>query len=275
MIEQVGNAVDFYAFFVASKVGKTGLTDVTIDVYRAGTLIVTAAATVEVGGGLYRYTLASGSTTVVGEYAGIFKTADATVDQQWIPTLWVIGRAGVEFLTDPMASVVPGAYVAGTAGYVLGQVGTADVVVYGPTLLDGGTLTLVRGDDYLAEDARAIEISSADWPDLTGAEIRMTVRRRREAFGTGSDPVWFTVLDSYPWRVAGVPTQLLRFELTKTDTAALVPGVSTGKWDVQAILATASPSASPSPSPSVGASAGNVVTLVQGVVTVLEDQTRA
>jgi hypothetical protein len=39
-----------------------------------------------------------------GEYVGIFKTADGTVDQQHLPSLWVIGRAGVQnldaFLSD-------------------------------------------------------------------------------------------------------------------------------------------------------------------------------
>lgn len=110
-LEQISNAITFYAFYVASKVGKTGLLDVTVDVYNpAGAEIVTAGAATEVGDGLYSYTLASGSTGTVGEYAAIFKTADGTVDQQHIPALWVVGRAGIENLDATVGSrAAPGA----------------------------------------------------------------------------------------------------------------------------------------------------------------------
>lgn len=279
MIEQLNNAVDFYAFFVATKLGKTGLT-VTVDVYRAGTLIITAASAVEVGDGLYRYTLPVGFTTIVGEYAGVFKTSDATVDQKWVPSLWVIGRAGVENLdvpvstgSDPLLNAVPAAYAIGTAGYVIGLLGSAEVITLGPTLVDGGSLALVRGDDYLIQDARAISFESGDWPDLTGATVRMTMRRRREAFGSGSDPVIFEVPDVYSSRTSGTGQQIIVFELTNADTAGLIPGTATGKWDVQANLAR-NFSASPSPSPSAGPPTGDVITLAVGVATVVEDQTR-
>jgi len=103
MIEQQGNAIKFYAFFVASKVGKTGLT-VTIDVYRNDTEIVTAGSATEVGDGLYKYVLASGSVNAEGEYVAVFKTADTTVDQQHIPALWVIDKAGVDNLNATVSS---------------------------------------------------------------------------------------------------------------------------------------------------------------------------
>ena len=111
MIEQTNNALKFRAFYVASKVGKTGLT-VTVDVYNpADTRIVTAAAATEIGGGLYGYSLASGSVTAEGEYIAIFKTADSTVDAQHMAAVWVVGRAGIELLDkldvgDPEAPVV-------------------------------------------------------------------------------------------------------------------------------------------------------------------------
>jgi hypothetical protein len=110
MIEQQANAVTFLAFFVASKIGKTGLS-VTVDIYRNGTQIVTAGNATSIGGGLYSYTLASGSVNADGEYAAIFKTTDATVDQQHIPALWVIGRAGIEYLDAAISSRLA------TAGY--------------------------------------------------------------------------------------------------------------------------------------------------------------
>jgi hypothetical protein len=85
----------------------------------------------------------------------------------------------------------------------------------------------------------------------------MTVRRRAEAFGTGSDGVLFAVTDKVASRVVGVGTQTVVFELPAASTAALLPGTATGKYDVQAVL-----------------SSGSVITLVTGLVDVTEDQTR-
>lgn len=97
-MEQSGVALDFFAFFRASKVGKTGLTP-TVDVRnRAGTLLVTGGASTEVGGGLYRYTLAANLNTGEDMLTAIFKTADATVDEQHVPALWAINKGGMESL---------------------------------------------------------------------------------------------------------------------------------------------------------------------------------
>jgi hypothetical protein len=97
MLEQVSTSVKFLAFYTASKTGKTGLT-VTIDIYDpSGTQIVTAGSATALGGGLYAYTLSTDNSSE-GEYAAIFKTDDSTVDAQHIPSLWVLGRAGVENL---------------------------------------------------------------------------------------------------------------------------------------------------------------------------------
>lgn len=105
--EQVSNAIKFYAFFVASKAGKSGLTP-TVYVARNGTAIVTAGNAVEVDAtnlpGLYSYELAGASVTVEGEYVAVFRTADATVDAQHIPSLWIVGRAGVEDLDATISS---------------------------------------------------------------------------------------------------------------------------------------------------------------------------
>jgi hypothetical protein len=113
VIEQLANAVTFRAFFVASKLGATGLA-VTVDVRNpAGTLIVTGGSATEVGGGLYAYTLASGSVTTEGEYTAVFKTATTTVDQQHIAALWVVGRAGVENLDAAVSTrLASGSYTA-------------------------------------------------------------------------------------------------------------------------------------------------------------------
>lgn len=108
MLEQIGNALNFYAYFTYSKIGKTGLT-VTVDVYKVdvnltSTKIISAVAATEIGGGLYGYKLASGNVTVEGEYIAIFKTASAYTDVREIPAIWTVGKAGVELLDAAISS---------------------------------------------------------------------------------------------------------------------------------------------------------------------------
>lgn len=91
MLELQGNALTFLAFYTESKVGKTGLT-VTCTVYEGDTAIVSGASATPIGGGLYYYTLSSGSVDANALYTAIFATATTTVDQQHIPALWVVGR---------------------------------------------------------------------------------------------------------------------------------------------------------------------------------------
>ena len=110
-LEQTGVALTFYAFYVATKQGVTGLT-VTVDVWRVNTSasptqIVTAGSATAVGGGLYLYQLASASVTVEGEYIAIFQTTSSTPDQQEIPAIWVVSKAGTEYLDASVASRLP------------------------------------------------------------------------------------------------------------------------------------------------------------------------
>lgn len=105
MIEQLSTAVKFVAFFVANKVGAEDLA-VYVDVRAPnGDLLIYNAAATVIGGGLYSYTLTSDNTANEGEYVAVFKTADANVDQQHLPALWVVGRAGVENLDAPVSGV--------------------------------------------------------------------------------------------------------------------------------------------------------------------------
>jgi hypothetical protein len=105
MIERIGQAIVFEAFYTASKLGVAELT-VTVDVYDpAGTKIVSAAATTALGGGWYYYTLASGSVTTAGRYRAIFTTATTTVDQRDIPALIWVGTSGVENLDASVNAV--------------------------------------------------------------------------------------------------------------------------------------------------------------------------
>jgi hypothetical protein len=255
MFEQIGNALVFNVFYSTAGVGKTGLTDVTVDVYKNNALIVTGAPAGEAGGGLYSYTLTSGFVDVAGEYIAVFKTADGSVGQRHVPVEASVGRGGVENLDAPVSTVVT-------------LLTAADVTVISPLSADGGTISVVRGDDYLINQSRQLTFSSSAWPVLTGADpIVLTIRRRKEAFGTGSDPVLLVRTDDVATRDVGGAPQVLTFELTSGigaltapnvgDTNDLLIGTASGKFDVEATLAT-----------------GEIITLVIGIVNVIEDITR-
>ena len=96
-INRTGVALTFYAMFVDSTNldGETGLT-VTVDVYEGvmAAPIVSAGSATELAGGLYYYTLASGSVDAEGGYVCMFKTASADVVQKHIPALWSVWAAG-------------------------------------------------------------------------------------------------------------------------------------------------------------------------------------
>ena len=148
MLEQVSTSVKFLAFFTASKTGKTGLT-VTIDIYDpSGTQIVTGGSATAIGGGLYAYTLST-NNSAEGEYAAIFKTTDSTVDSQHIPSLWVLGRAGVENLDTTVSSrsTLTAAQVNSEADSALSDVGLTATIT---GRIDQAISTRLAAADYTA-----------------------------------------------------------------------------------------------------------------------------
>ena len=148
MLEQVSTSVKFLAFFTASKTGKTGLT-VTIDIYDpSGSQIVTGGSATAIGGGLYAYTLST-NNSAEGEYAAIFKTTDSTVDSQHIPSLWVLGRAGVENLDASVSSrsTLTAAQVNAEADTALADVGLTGTIT---GRIDQSISTRLAAADYTA-----------------------------------------------------------------------------------------------------------------------------
>ncbi len=129
---------------------------------------------------------------------------------------------------DPLSNPVPGTYVAGTAGYVLGHLDPTDITVQLP-VDPAGNVVLRIGDDYLLAAGTQIPFSSTGvWPDLTGPAII--------AFELWQ-PSQATALYSF----AGVvltPTgdQQVYIELTKTQMATITPGQYS--YRVQATLKT-------------------------------------
>jgi hypothetical protein len=167
MLEQVSTSVKFLAFYTASKQGKTGLT-VTVDIYNpSGSQIVTAGSATAIGGGLYAYTLST-NNSAEGEYAAIFKTNDATVDAQHIPSLWVLGRAGVENLdaTVSSRSTLTAAQVNAEANTALSDVGLTNTVT---GRIDQAISTRLAGSAYTAPTTAptAAAVASAVRSELT------------------------------------------------------------------------------------------------------------
>ncbi len=140
--------------------------------------------------------------------------------------------------TDFLSVVVPGSYASGTAGYILGSINPAQVTVTSPVATDGTSITIVRGDDYLNTDGRALTFAGATWPTLTAGTVALIV----DTSGT-------------PTTYAGTITAATScyIELTTTQTTAL-SARRTYDYDLQATL-----------------SNGSIVTLVQGRLLVSED----
>lgn len=168
MLAESGNTISFYAFYVASKVGKTGLT-VTIDVWEkekgeSPSEIVTGGNATEIGDGLYYYQLASGSVDVEGEYVAIFKTADTDVDRRDIAALWVIDRR-------VQASAVIQIYEAGAIEltYTLTETGSGDPIANATIWITTdapGNNTVWRGNSDNSGVARGVDNAK---PFLTAA----------------------------------------------------------------------------------------------------------
>jgi len=167
-----------YGWFVASKVGKSGLNDVTVDVYsvnRTTSAIVavqTGAATFAVGGGLYGYAIAD-PTLLTLEYLGIFKTADVTVDAQHVAALRIeyedaklttalVVDGAVYQLTANALELAPAAPTAAANADAVwdeatsGHVASGSFGLWASGLVVAITAALTAGTAYLAAIAAAV-----------------------------------------------------------------------------------------------------------------------
>lgn len=68
-------------------------------------------------------------------------------------------------------------YASGTAGRIISQLLTSQVVVSAPIAIDG-VITVYRGDDYLAANGRQLSFTDPGdtWPSLAGATVRFNVK---------------------------------------------------------------------------------------------------
>ena len=171
---------------------------------------------------------------------------------------------------DPWITALPGGYVAGSAGKIIGDFSTtftearaakldllgaggAGVTMISPVSIIGDTVQLVKGDGYYLADGRSLQWSSALWPDLTGAAITLGLFYYGVAALTTAGVVV----------TGGVGiTQTVSVDVTEVQTALLAkgyPGTEPSRgysFDVEAVLLS-----------------GHSITLQRGTATVLEDYT--
>ena len=230
----------------------------------------------ELDGAVYRYTTnaleqapsggldAAGVRTALGMAAAnlddqldALPTAAENADATWDEALSEhtnVGSAGAGLSAagsagDPWSTAIPGSYAAGTAGQIVGDnvdglaalIGSGGITVVSPVSEDGGTITIVQGDDYNNSDGRALEWFSDDWPDITGASITLHIEDSGGTYSEAGSVV-----------TGGSGTQTVRVELPSADTATLDAGFQ--KFHLEAVL-----------------TSGRVVTLATGVAHVIAD----
>lgn len=155
-----------------------------------------------------------------------------------VPSASTIAAAVWDRLTSALTTV-------GSIGaYVASKLGGTTITVTAPVAA-GGDVTIYIGDDYNNTDSRALDWSSAGWPNLTSATpITLTAYRATTASAdwsiTGTAPT------------AGVGTQTVRFQPTNANTDDLRPGAFT--FQIEATL-----------------SSGRIVTLVEATLTAKAD----
>lgn len=180
---------------------------------------MTDGATTEVGGGIYSYTLASGSTGTEGEYVAVFKTADGTVDQKQIPALWVIGRAGVEDLDATISS--RSNHTAADSATAVWGAGTRTLTSFGTLVAD--VATAVWG-----AAARTLTSFGTLATDVWAAATRTLTSGANIALAKGTGVTGFTDLDAAGVRSAvGLASANLDTQLGSFSAGAVADAV----WD--------------------------------------------
>lgn len=152
--------------------------------------------------------VAAGSFGAVTEWAAATDTA-AIADAVWdeLSTGHVsAGKAGTQLWTDIDAIKAK-----------TDTIGALAVTISAPVAASG-TITVIRGDDYLLTDGRELSFTGTNWPVITGATVTLRVL--------------FPTVIAYTATVTGAAACYV--PLTDTQTEALTPGVYS--YDLQATL---------------------------------------
>jgi len=138
---------------------------------------------------------------------------------------------------DPCATTVPGAYGAGTLGYLVGTylnassaaikaktdlISATSITVASPVAASG-EVTIFRGDDYADADGRALTFTVANYsgPSLAGATTTMALISKAN-YERGLQTSALSVTAT----VTGTTTLTIKVDLTAAQTAALASNPS-------------------------------------------------
>lgn len=135
---------------------------------RVGTQLGTSSSTIaQVASGLWKAT--STAVNMAGYGAGTVEISliDPSYNLAWVGEIDIdaAGDPVNPSMGDPWNTSIPGAYGAGTAGYILGEtilsktslIGTGAAFATAPVSVTGDLEVLVIDDDYLAANGRALE----------------------------------------------------------------------------------------------------------------------
>lgn len=178
MINHAGQLVAFAGHLTEAKVGKTGLVDVTCDVFRLNlstgvvTQVVTGGACFPIGGGMYGYIYLTDSTAASIYYFTSIKTATTSVDQQEVVALQIAGTLLTERI-DAATSGIPA---------LVWGVGTRTLTGFGTLVADVTTSVWAAGARTLTGfGTLSSDVATAVW----GAGTRTLT-----GFGTLVGDIW-------------------------------------------------------------------------------------
>lgn len=132
----------------------------------------------------------------------------------------VIWDASGTFVTEELR-------VGATTQQIADSIFTSTITVTTPVAANGD-ITVIRGDDYLAADGRALEWADSTWPDLTGSTVTFTSR-----CGDGNENLG--LLKACSIVTPSGPGKRIRLELTNANTEAHI--VDEYNFDIRAVLA--------------------------------------
>ena len=277
MLELQGNILPFPVHYTEGGVAKTGLT-VTVDIYErtvAGTVtqVVNDGACTEIGAGLYIYDLAAASVDADAIYLAVFHTATDTVDQQDLPSEWIVGRAWVKKVDDILEDT--GTTIPASITNLDGDVADVPAAVWGNstrtlTQSAASVIATVTGSDITCQRGDTLSASLTDVGALTGySKVYFTVKRDYEDEDTSAIiqiektaglkyilGVVATTAANGSITIDDEATGDITVELDESETAKLSPGAYV--YDVQIVR-----------------TAGTVSTLTAGTFEVAADITRA
>lgn len=159
MLANQGAYLRFPFTFTASKLGKTGLASVPVNIYRNGSATPIATGTLtEWVGGAYYYDLVQGSVDANGEYLGVAITDDSSVDSKVSYSFYTVGKAGTPNLDATVSSRASAASLATLS-----------------TNLDAVAVAVSDLDDYVSDQFAEVLTDTDQIAELNQGYVSRTV----------------------------------------------------------------------------------------------------